>query len=382
MQIQIPFNLPCNTGDEKHYIAQALNSDCLSGGGAFTKKCEHFIEKRYNIHKAFLTPSATDALEMCALLLEIQEGDEVIMPSYTFVSTANAFVLRGATIKFIDIHPDDMNLDEDLIEGAITEKTKAIVVVHYGGVACNMDAISALAKRYGLYIIEDAAQGIEAFYNDRPLGAIGDLSVYSFHETKNLTSGGEGGALLINNEKFLQRAEIIREKGTNRHAFFRGEVDKYSWVDIGGSYLMNDLSAAYLYAQLRNIEKITQKRQKLWHMYEKGLQNLQNKGYIELPKIPYYAKHNAHLFYIKTPTIHTRTHLLAYLREYNIYATFHYVPLHSSTAGQKYGNFHGVDTHTTQESEKILRLPMHYALDEQQISHVINTIKRFYDNNH
>jgi len=372
----ILFNKAPYIGNEKKYILKAIKTGKLSGGGYFNNKCENFIEKRYDIKKVMLTPSATAALEMCAILIGIGPGDEVIMPSYTFVSTANAFVLRGAKIVFVDIKADTMNIDEDLIEDAITNKTKAIVVVHYAGVGCEMDKIEKIATEYNLYLIEDAAQGIEAFYKKKALGSIGDLGVFSFHETKNITSGGEGGALLINNEKFIKRAEIIREKGTNRNAFFRGEIAKYTWVHIGSSYLMNEISAAYLWVQLKNIEKITKTRLKIWETYYNNLVDLEQKEYLVLPKIPNKCKHNGHIFYIKTEK---RTKLLNFLNKEGINTVFHYIPLHSSIGGNKFGKFKGKDIFTTKESKKLLRLPMHYSMNKQDLYYAIDKIKEFYN---
>ena len=370
----IPFNKPTYTGNEDKYVLKAIKNNKLSGDGYFGKKCEEWFENSLKTKKALLTPSCTAALEMCAMLIDIQKDDEVIMPSYTFVSTANAFVLRGAKIKFVDINPKTMNIDEDKIEKAITPKTKAIVVVHYAGISPDMDKIMKIAKKHNLFVIEDAAQAILSKYKDKYLGTIGDLGCMSFHETKNVTSGGEGGVLFINNEKFIKRAEIIREKGTNRKAFFRGEVDKYSWVDIGSSYLMNEISAAYLWGQLKNIDKIIKNRLNAWQIYYKNLKNVKA---IELPFIPEYATHNGHIFYIKTDK---RDELLKYLNKKEIKATFHYIPLHSSIAGQKYGKFVGIDKYTTKESNNLIRLPLFYKIEEKKIKEIIKHIKEFYEN--
>ena len=374
----LPFNIPCYTGNEKQHILTSLSSDQLSGGGQFTQKCQKWFEKHLQCKKALLTTSCTHALEMTAMLIDIHPGDEVIMPSYTFVSTANAFVLRGAKIVFVDIRPDTMNMDETLIESAITEKTKAIVPVHYAGVACEMDVIMNLADKYNLFVIEDAAQGMMSKYKGRALGTIGHLGTFSFHETKNYTSGGEGGLLIINDEKFVNRAEIIREKGTNRREFFRGMVDKYSWVDIGSSYLMNDLSAAYLWGQLENADEINKDRLAVWNSYYNYIKPLEEKGYLELPIIPSKCEQNGHMFYIKVKDLEERTKVLKYLNDNGIYAVFHYVPLHSAPAGLKFGMFYGEDHFTTTESERLIRLPMYYGLKETEIKKVLETINAFY----
>lgn len=375
---KIPFNKPCYTGNEEKYILQAIKNSKLAGDNFFGKKCEDWFEKFLGCRRALLTPSCTHALEMIAILLDIKEGDEVIMPSFTFVSTANAFVLRGARIKFVDIRPDTMNIDEAKIEQAITEKTRAIVVVHYAGVACNMEKVMEIASKYNLYVVEDAAQCINSFYKNKPLGTIGHLGAYSFHETKNITSGGEGGLLIINDEKFIERAEIIREKGTNRKKFLRGEIDKYTWVDIGSSYLMNEISAAYLWGQLEKVKEITNYRLLLWNTYYSKLTLLEKKGFIKLPKIPKYAKHNAHIFYIKTRTMEEREILRVFLLKNGIHATFHYIPLHTSPAGKKYGYFVGEDIFTTSESSKLLRLPLYFNMSLSDVEYVVNKIFEFY----
>ncbi len=375
----IKFNIPPVVGKEEEYIRQAINENRkICGDGPFTKKCNQWVMDKTKTKKALLTTSCTHALEMAAILCDIKEGDEVIAPSYTFVSTVNAFVLRGAKVVFVDIRPDTMNIDENLIESAITNKTKAIIPVHYAGVACEMDKIMEIAKKYNLYVIEDAAQGVMSTYKGKQLGAIGDLGAYSFHETKNY-SMGEGGALLIDNEDFAERAEIIREKGTDRSKFFRGQVDKYSWVDIGSSFLPSELNAAYLYAQLEEAEKINNDRLASWQLYYNGLEELKNKGLIELPVIPNECVHNAHMFYIKLKDLDERTKLIKYLKEKGIESVFHYVPLHSAKAGIEFGRFHGEDRYTTKESERILRLPLYYGLKDKEVEYVINEIKRYFN---
>ena len=345
----IPFNKPPLTGSEEQYILESMKSSKISGDGEFTKKCHLWFEEKLNCKKVLLTTSCTHALEMAAILLDIKDGDEVIMPSYTFVSTANAFVLRGAKIVFVDIRPDTMNIDESKIEQAITDKTKVIVPVHYAGVACEMDTIMDIADRHNLFVVEDAAQGMMSSYKGKALGTIGHLGTFSFHETKNYTSAGEGGLLIVNDDKFIQRAEIIREKGTNRSLFFRGMVDKYSWVDLGSSYLMNDMSAAYLWGQLEKADEINKNRLNSWSVYYNGLKDLEEKGFIELPTIPNDCIHNVHMFYIKVKDLETRTKLLDYLKVNDILSVFHYVPLHSSPAGLKFARFEGTDTFTTKE---------------------------------
>ena len=374
----IIFNRPPFTGNEEKYLIQAMKSLKISGDGEFTGRCHRWFENRLACKKVLLTTSCTHALEMTAILIDIQPGDEVIMPSYTFVSTANAYALRGAKIVFVDIRPDTMNIDETLIEAAITEKTKAIVPVHYAGVACEMDTIMDIAKRHNLFVIEDAAQGMMSSYKGKALGTIGHFGTFSFHETKNYTSGGEGGLLIINDEAYITPAEIIREKGTNRSQFFRGMVDKYSWVDIGSSYLMNDLSAAYLWGQLDIADEINDERVGHWKMYYKGLSTLSKKGLIQLPTVPDNCIHNAHMFYIKVKDLNERTNLIEHLKSHGIHAVFHYVPLHSSPAGMKFGRFFGEDTHTTSDSERLVRLPLYYGIKQEDIERVINTIMEFY----
>lgn len=376
--MKIGFNKPPYTGNEKKYVLESMKNNKISGDGEFTKKCQKWFEEKLQCKKVLLTTSCTHALEMAAILFDIKEGDEVIMPSYTFVSTANAFVLRGAKIVFVDIRPDTMNIDETKIEEAITSKTKVIVPVHYAGVACEMDTIMDIATRYNLFVVEDAAQGMMSKYKGKALGTIGHLGTFSFHETKNYTSAGEGGLLIINDEKFVQRAEIIREKGTNRSLFFRGMVDKYSWVDIGSSYLMNDVSAAYLWGNLEKADEINQNRLNSWQKYYDGLKELENRGFIELPKIPDGCVQNAHMFYIKVKDLKERTALLDYLKENGINAVFHYVPLHSSEAGLKFSKFFGKDIYTTKESERLIRLPMYYKLKDKDIKYIVNTIYKFF----
>lgn len=376
--MNIPFNMPLITGKEIEYIKQVLSNQKLSGDGPFTKKCSTWFEETLACKKALLTTSCTHALEMAAILADIQPGDEIIMPSYTFVSTANAFVLRGAKIVFIDIRPDTMNMDENLIEAAITDKTKAIVPVHYAGVACDMDAIMAVAHKYGLMVIEDAAQGLMSTYKGKYLGSIGHFGCYSFHETKNYTCG-EGGALIINDERFIDWAEIIREKGTNRSRFYRGQVDKYTWVDLGSSYLPSELNAAFLYAQLEMAEEIKKSRMLSWDSYYEELNYLLRKGKIELPYIPENCQHNAHMFYIKVRDLQERTAQIEYLKANGIHSVFHYIPLHSSPAGLSMARFHGDDNFTTRESERLLRLPIYYGLNENYISYIISVIAGFYE---
>lgn len=364
-------------GKETEYIKEAVEKNgMICGDGPFTKRCSAWLQEHFQSKEVLLTTSCTHALEMAAYLADIQPGDEVIMPSYTFVSTADAFVLRGAACVFVDIRPDTMNIDETKIEAAITEKTKAIVPVHYAGVACEMDTIMELAKKYGLKVIEDAAQGVNAFYKGKALGTIGDFGCYSFHETKNY-SMGEGGALLFQDEKYLEPAEILREKGTDRSKYFRGQVDKYTWVNYGSSYLPSDMNAAYLWAQLEEADKINQKRLKLWNYYHEHLADLEEQGWIQRPFVPEYATHNAHMYYIKVKDLDTRTKLLAYLKEREILSVFHYVPLHSSRAGQMFGRFHGEDVYTTKESERLLRLPMYYSLSMEEAAEVVQALKEF-----
>jgi len=370
----IPFNAPPVVGTELEYMQSAMGSGKLCGDGGFTRRCQQWMENRFGSRKVLLTPSCTASLEMAAILIDIQPGDEVIMPSYTFVSTANAFVLRGATIVFVDIRPDTLNIDEKLIEAAITEKTRAIVPVHYAGVACEMDTIMALAEKHKLYVIEDAAQGVMATYKGKALGTIGHIGCFSFHETKNYTAGGEGGATLINDPALVERAEIIREKGTNRSQFFRGQVDKYTWRDIGSSYLMADLQAAYLWAQLEEAKRINEQRLRLWQNYYDALLPVAASGRITLPTLAADCQHNAHMFYIKLRDNDDRNALINWLKEAEILAVFHYIPLHSSPAGQRFGRFHGADRYTTAESERLLRLPLFYNLSDNNQKTVINSL--------
>lgn len=373
----IVFNEPPYVGKEVEYIKDAIANNKICGDGSYTKKCNNWIEEKTGTKKALLTTSCTHATEMAALLTEIKPGDEVIMPSFTFVSTADAFVLRGAKVVFVDIRPDTMNIDEKLIEAAITDKTKAIVPVHYAGVACEMDTIMDIAKKYNLYVIEDAAQGVMSTYKGRALGTIGDYGCFSFHETKNY-SMGEGGALLINDESNIELAEIIREKGTNRSKFFRGQIDKYTWVEAGSSYLPSDINAAYLWAQLEMAEEINNHRLNLWNIYYNKLECLANEGFIELPYIPAVCQHNAHMFYIKSKDLEERTALINYLKEKGVLAVFHYIPLHSAPAGKKYGRFSGVDVYTTKESDRLVRLPMFYNLQPHQVEQICSLIYEFY----
>ncbi|WP_017345725.1 dTDP-4-amino-4,6-dideoxygalactose transaminase [Pantoea sp. A4] len=374
----IPFNAPPIVGSESEYMQSAMASGKLCGDGGFTRRCQQWLEHRCGSKKVLLTPSCTASLEMAAILINIQPGDEVIMPSYTFVSTANAFVLRGATIVFVDVRPDTLNIDETLIEAAITEKTRAIVPVHYAGVACEMDTILALANKYNLFVIEDAAQGVMSRYKGRPLGTLGHIGCFSFHETKNYTAGGEGGATLINDGSLIERAEIIREKGTNRSQFFRGQVDKYTWRDIGSSYLMADLQAAYLWAQLEVADRINQQRLRLWQRYYDALQPLAAEGRITLPVVPDGCDHNAHMFYIKLRDQADRQALINWMKEAEILAVFHYIPLHSSPAGLEFGRLHGEDRFTTVESERLLRLPLFYNLSDNNQTTVINSLLSFF----
>lgn len=372
----IPFNVPPLVGNEEKYIHQAICNHKICGDGKFTKKCQSWIEKETGTKKALLTNSGTDALEMAAMLCDIKPDDEVILPSYTFSSTANAFALFGAKLVFVDIRPDTMNINEELIENAITEKTKVIIPVHYAGVSCEMDTIMRIARQHGVLVVEDAAQGVMSTYKGRKLGTIGDIGCYSFHETKNY-SMGEGGAILINTDSLVERAEIIREKGTNRSCFLRGQVDKYTWVDIGSSYLPSELNAAYLWAQLEQADEINNNRLTTWETYYEALKYLEETGKLELPYIPTECTHNAHMFYVKLKNLEERTKFIAYLREHEVQSVFHYIPLHSAPAGQKFGHFHGEDVFTTKESERLARLPMYYGLNEQ-VEKVVECVKNFF----
>lgn len=376
----IYFNVPPFTGKEYDYIKQAVNNQKICGDGPFTKRCNEWIEKKTGCKKALLTTSCTHATELSALLADIRPGDEVIMPSYTFVSTADAFVLRGAVPVFVDIRPDTMNIDENKIEDAVTDKTKAIVPVHYAGVGCEMDVIMDIAKRHEIMVIEDAAQGIMSTYKNKPLGAIGDFGCYSFHETKNF-SMGEGGAILIKDEKYVEPAEIFREKGTDRSKYFRGQVDKYRWQDYGSSYLPSDMNAAYLWAQLELADEITDTRMARWEQYKNRLTHLAESGRIELPYVPEYCTHNAHMFYIKTKDMEERTALIDFLKSKDILAVFHYVPLHTAPAGLKYGRFNGTDEYTTKESDRLVRLPMFYKLTKENVDYICDMVEEFYNIN-
>jgi len=373
----INFNEPPFIGKEYEYIKQAVDAKKICGDGQFTKKCNKWIEDNTGCQKALLTTSCTHATELAALLTDIGPGDEVIMPSYTFCSTADAFVLRGATAVFVDIRPDTMNIDEKLIEDAITDKTKAIVPVHYAGVGCEMDSIMDIARRHNLMVIEDAAQGIMAEYKGKALGAIGDFGCFSFHETKNF-SMGEGGAVLIKDSKFVDRAEIYREKGTDRSKYYRGQVDKYRWQDYGSSYLPSELNAAYLWAQLEQAESITNNRLQSWSHYWDRLLHLKEEGKIEFPTIPDHCKHNAHMFYIKLTDMEQRTKFIQHMKDKDILTVFHYIPLHSAPAGIKYCRFHGVDKYTTKESERLVRLPLYYGLKEEQIDYICDEVEEFF----
>ena len=373
----IPFNMPPYVGTENNYIKKAIENHKICGDGEFTKKCSAWIEEKTGTKKGLLTTSCTHALEMAALLLDIKPGDEVIMPSFTFVSTADAFVLRGAKAVFVDIRPDTMNINEELIEDAITDRTKAIVPVHYAGVACEMDRIMEIAAKHGLAVVEDAAQGVMSSYKGKALGTIGDFGCYSFHETKNY-SMGEGGALLIRDDARTEDVEIIREQGTNRSKFFRGQIDKYTWVNWGSSYLPSDMNAAYLWAQLEQAEEINENRLNSWTEYYNGLKDLADEGKIELPYIPGECVHNAHMFYIKAKDLEERTALIKYLKDNEINTAFHYIPLHSAPAGIKFGRFNGEDIYTTKESERLLRLPMYYQLTKEDRDKVIDKIREFY----
>jgi dTDP-4-amino-4,6-dideoxygalactose transaminase len=373
----IGFNVPPVTGNEIKYIEEAVKKQKICGDGEFTKRCSNWMKDKLQAQNVLLTTSCTSALEMAALLCDIKEGDEVIMPAYTFVSTADAFVSRGAKVVFVDIRPDTMNIDENLIEQAITDKTKVIAPVHYAGVGCEMDKINEIAKKYNLKVVEDAAQGMMSKYKGKALGTIGDFGTLSFHETKNY-SMGEGGAILFNDNNYKEKAEIIREKGTNRSKFYRGEIDKYTWVDFGSSYLPSELNAAYLWAQLEEAEKINNNRLETWNFYNDNLQELKEQGKIELPHIPEECTHNAHMYYIKAKDLEERTNLINYLKGQGIQTVFHYIPLHTSPAGKTYGRFNGEDKYTTKESERLLRLPMYYNITKEDRAKVVKQIKEFY----
>lgn len=378
MEIRIPFNIPPYVGHEMEYLQKACEvNHKICGDGPFTKQCKAWVEEKTGTAGCLMTTSGTSALEMAAHLSHIQPGEEVIMPSYTFCSTADAFVLKGAVPVFVDIRPDTMNLDETLLEDAITDKTRAIAAVHYAGVSCEMDTILEIAKRHHLTVVEDAAQGVMSSYKGRALGTLGDFGCYSFHETKNY-SMGEGGAILIRDPEKISEAEILREKGTNRSQFFRGQIDKYTWVDYGSSFLPSELNAAYLMAQLDQADEINNARLARWEQYYRLLSPLAAEGRIELPVIPEGCVHNAHMFYIKTRDLEERQALIQALREQGILAVFHYIPLHSSPAGKKFGRFHGEDRYTTRESERLLRLPMYYSLTEENVNDVVSVIEEFY----
>lgn len=373
----IDFNVSPVVGEEIDFIKDAIETRKICGDGKYTKMCNEWLEENTGAAGALLTTSCTHATELAALLCDIKPGDEVIMPSYTFVSTADAFVLRGAKAVFVDVRPDTMNIDENLIENAITDKTKGIVPVHYAGVSCEMDKIMKIADKHNLYVIEDAAQAMMSEYKGKALGTIGDVGCYSFHETKNY-SMGEGGAVLLKNTDKIELAEIIREKGTNRSKFFRGQIDKYTWVEAGSSYLPSELNAAYLWAQLVKADEIYDNRMAIWNRYKEAFDDLEKEGRIELPFIPAECKHNAHMFYIKTKDLKERTALISYLKENGVMAVFHYIPLHTSPAGQRYGEFRGEDKYTTSESERLVRLPLYYGLTEQDQCKVIESVKRYY----
>lgn len=371
--MKIDFNRAPFVGTEFKYMEQAVQNAKLCGDGPFTKKCSELMKEQFGTKHVLLTTSCTHALEMAAFLCDLKPGDEVIMPSYTFVSTADAFVLQGARIVFVDVHPETMNIDETKIEAAITERTRAIAVVHYAGVACEMDTIMEIARKHNLKVVEDAAQGVNAYYKGRALGTIGDFGCYSFHETKNYTMG-EGGALLFQDDKYLEKAEILREKGTDRSKFFRGQVDKYRWVDYGSSYLPSDMNAAYLYAQLEVMEKINDKRHAIYDYYREHLQVLADRGLIELPVAPEGTVHNAHMFFIKVKDVETRSRLIGWMKEKGVQCVFHYIPLHTAPAGQKFGRFAGEDIYTTKESERLMRLPMFYSLTMEEVKYVTDCL--------
>ena len=373
----IPFNIPPYVGKELDYVRQAVEAHKICGDGQFTKKCSNWMEERFSAQKVLLTTSGTTALDMAALLCDLQPGDEVILPSFTFSSTATAFVLAGARLVFVDIRPDTMNIDETKIEAAITEKTRVIVPVHYAGVACEMDTIMSIAKKHNLKVVEDAAQGVMSTYKGRPLGTIGDFGCFSFHETKNY-SMGEGGALIINDPAFNEQAEIMREKGTNRSRFLRGQVDKYTWVDFGDSYLPSDMNAAYLWAQLEEADTINNNRLAIWQGYHEAFRPLAEAGKVVLPTIPEECVHNAHMYYLKCKNLEERTSLISYLKERGVQAVFHYVPLHSAPAGLKFGRFDGLDEHTTPDSDRLVRLPMYYGLEKVAQDMVIQAVLDYY----
>ena len=378
LKLMIPFNVPPYYGNEQNYVKEAIESHKICGDGQFTKKCNTWMEDRFSAKKVLLTTSGSSALDMAALLCNLNPEDEVILPSYTFSSTANSFVLAGARLVFVDIRPDTMNIDEKKIESAITERTKAICVVHYAGVACEMDTIIDIAREKNLMVIEDAAQGVMSTYKGKALGTIGDFGCFSFHETKNY-SMGEGGAILINNENYIEKAEILREKGTNRSKFFRGQVDKYTWVDFGDSYLPSELNAAYLWGQLQVADEINEDRLKTWYEYYDAFKPLAEEGLLEIPNIPAGCIHNAHMFYIKCKNLEERTHFIKFMKSNDVGCVFHYVPLHSAPAGQKFGRFDGIDEFTTKESDRLVRLPLYYGMSDKDCQTVIKNVKTFYN---
>ena len=373
----IHFNVPPFVGNEFEYMQEAVKNHKICGDGVFTKKCNEWMEKRFKAKKVMLTTSGSTALDMAALLCGLKSGDEVILPSYTFSSTANSFVLAGASLVFVDIRPDTMNIDEKKVEEAINDKTKVICAVHYAGVSCEMDAIMKIARKYNLLVVEDAAQGVMSTYKGKALGTIGDFGCYSFHETKNY-SMGEGGAIVINNANYIEKAEILREKGTNRAQFFRGQVAKYNWVDFGDSYLPSDLNAAYLWGQLENADGINNYRLKIWNQYNIALKPLEERGIIELPVIPDECEHNAHMYYIKCKDMETRQEFINYMKSQGVLCVFHYVPLHSAPAGVKFGRFFGVDKYTTSDSDRLVRLPLYYGMTEDDLFYVIDMVKEFF----
>lgn len=373
----ISFNVAPFMGKEFDYIHDAILTRHISGDGKYTKLCDEWMEQRFNAEKIMLTTSGTTALDMAMIMCDLEPGDEVILPSFTFSSTATSAVLAGANLVFVDIRPDTMNIDEDKIEEAITDRTRVISVVHYAGVACDMDKIMDIARRHSLIVVEDAAQGVMSTYKGKALGTIGDFGCYSFHETKNY-SMGEGGAIVINNPAYIEMAEILREKGTNRSKFYRGQVDKYTWVDFGDSYLPSEINAAYLWAQLEKADEINDNRMETWNYYNEALKPLKEKGLIELPTIPDYAEHNAHMYYIKLKNLDERSSFLQFMRDREIDCVFHYVPLHSAPAGRKFGRFHGEDTYTTVESDRLVRLPMYYGITDEDKETVIYSIKEYF----
>lgn len=373
----IHFNIPPFTGKELEYMKKAIDNHKICGDGIFTQKCDEWMEKRFNANKVLLTTSGSAALDMAALLCNLHPGDEVILPSFTFSSTANAFVLAGAKLVFVDIRPDTMNIDETKIEEAITDKTKVICPVHYAGVACEMDTIMDIARKYNLMVVEDAAQGVMSTYKGKALGTIGDFGCFSFHETKNY-SMGEGGAILINNRNYIEKAEILREKGTNRAQFFRGQVAKYNWVDFGDSFLQSDLNAAYLWAQLEKADEINENRLATWNSYYDAFKILEKKGKISLPTVPNDCSHNAHMFYLKTHTLKERQEYIDFMKKNDILCVFHYVPLHSAPAGLKFGRFAGKDIYTSSESDRLVRLPLYYGIEKDDLQKVINKTLEYF----